>query len=445
MSFSLPSHRLCARTLTVATLLVSTRTFFGIASAAENNAALRLRPHCNSTHQQECASYTVKDPMTLMTPELTSGSILDMDLVIDNPTGQPVSRVRGWMSYDPVLFEGKRIEPVEKFPIITPGEADFAPLQGFIQIGLSTANNATVTDTTIPVARMQLLVKQAPPAGKTVIAFYDVRTDTSGHTHVIVKEGAEEKNILTEILGSLLVSFKANNALASAASSASSAATSLSFATSSVESPAASSETAIASSATSETASSTSSMAGSSPEAGSGIFAPGTPDRTSFVLLQIQNVRVTTEGSTVYVAWDPLASSELQGYNVYYGTEMGRYLQRRTLPVESNTVALRALPLDTMYYLAVRAINTKNEESAFSQEVAVKVGDPGSSTAPLRGITDDSPKGQNPLEQNGAPASSVPGETGSPTMIIVFLLLSTVIGTLIAFRRQFVAVTSFHE
>ena len=155
-------------------------------------------------------------------------------------------------------------------------------------------------------------------------------------------------------------------------------------------------------------------------------------------------MRVTTEGSTVYVAWDPLASSELQGYNVYYGTEMGRYLQRRTLPVESNTIALRALPLDTTYYLAVRAINTKNEESAFSQEVAVKVGDPGSSTAPLRGITDDSPRGQNPLEQSEAPAPSVPGETGIPTTILLLLLLSAVIGTLIAFRRQFVAVPSFH-
>ncbi len=430
----------------VATLLVSIRTFFGSASAAENNAALRLRPHCNSTNQQECASYAVKDPMTLMTPELTPGSILDMDLVIDNPTGQPVSRVRGWMSYDPVLFEGKRIEPGEKFPTITPGEADFAPLQGFIQIGLSTLNNATVTDTTIPVARMQLLVKQAPPAGKTVIAFYDVRTDASGHTHVIVKEDTEEKNILTEILGSLLVSFATDSASSSTTSSAMSSATpQVSSAASSLIAATASSATEATSSAASEAAASSVSNAGDSSAAATQTSSTaGLPDRTSFVLLQIQNVRVTTEGSTVYVAWDPLASSELQGYNVYYGTEMGRYLQRRTLPVESNTIALRALPLDTTYYLAVRAINTKNEESAFSQEVAVKVGDPGSSTAPLRGITDDSPRGQNPLEQSEAPAPSVPGETGIPTTILLLLLLSAVIGTLIAFRRQFVAVPSFH-
>src|SRR3989338_11040562 len=395
-------------------------------AAAVNNAMLRLRPHCESVNQQECASYAVKDPLTLITPDLVPGSVLDMDLVIDNPTSQPISSVRGWLSYDPVIFEGKKIESTQKFPVITPGEADFAPLQGFIQIGMSGQNSATVSDPVIPVARIQLLIKQVPGGSKTVIAFYDVQSGTEGHTNVVSKDAGQDKNILTDLLGSLLVSFKQEGA-------------SSSVTVSSVQSSENSTAVVASSSAAATTESSLSSLSSQSslssvvgPDLSGNMLGSGSnlpvPERTSFVLLQVQNVRITTEGSTVYTAWDPLPSAELKGYNVYYGAETGRYLQRRTLPAESTTLALRALPLDTTYYVAVRAINNNDEENTFSQEVAVKIGDPSTSTAPLRGVTDDGPAGKNPLEQKKTPTTTVPGKTGMGSTLMVFLLISAVIG-----------------
>ena len=141
----------------------------------------------------------------------------------------------------------------------------------------------------------------------------------------------------------------------------------------------------------------------------------------------------------MYLAWDALTSSELQGYNVYYGAEMGRYLQRRTLPKEATTLTVRALPLDTTYYFAVRAMNTNQEESSFSKEVAVKVGDPRTSTAPLALGQDTGPRGQNPLDTPTGKIPVVPGKTGVPSVLILLLVASAVIGTLLAFRRQWTA------
>ena len=396
-------------------------------AAATNDVTLRLRPHCEAVNQQDCASYAVKDPLTIQTPEITKGSLLDMDLVIDNPTGQPITRVRGWMSYDSVLLEGKKIEPSAAFPVITPGEADFAALQGFVKIGLQTEAGKTISDTVIPVARIQMLATEVPQGGKTVIAFYDVQTSTDGHTAVIVEEAGQEKNVLAELLGSLLVNMKQDQAPAASASASPIAA-------------AASDASASSQASVEGTASSIASVSSlpSAATSGTGSALPA-PERTSFTLLQVQNLRLTTEGSTVYLAWDALTSSELQGYNVYYGAEMGRYLQRRTLSKEATTLTVRALPLDTTYYFAVRAINTNQEESSFSKEVAVKVGDPRTSTAPLVLGQDTGPRGQNPLDKPTGKIPVVPGKTGVPSVLILLLVASAVIGTLLAFRRQWTA------
>src|SRR3989338_5583295 len=394
-------------------------------NAATNNVTLRLRPHCEAVNQQECPSYAVKDPLTIQTPEIVKGSLIDMDLVIDNPTGQPITRVRGWMSYDSILLEGKKIEPSAAFPVVTPGEADFAALQGFLKLGLQTEAGKTVSDLVIPVARIQMLAAEVPQGGKTVIAFYDVQTSTDGHTAVIVDEDGQEKNVLVEVPGSLLVQLKQDQAapIASAASSA----------------PA--SAAAITSSSVTSIEASASSVASSIDGAASSIssVAAVPQEKTSFTLLQVQNLRLTTEGSTVYVAWDALTSSELQGYNVYYGAEMGRYLQRRTLPMEATTLTVRALPQDTTYYFAVRAINMNQEESAFSKEVAVKVGDPRTATAPLVLGQDTGPRGQNPLTASTTQSYGVPCKTGVSSILLLLFIASAVIGTLLAFRRQWTA------
>ncbi len=149
---------------------------------------------------------------------------------------------------------------------------------------------------------------------------------------------------------------------------------------------------------------------------------------TAFALLQVRNMRITTEGTSAYVAWDPLASSQLKAYNLYYGTTSGRYIQRKTISADSTSMAIRSLPEKTTYFVAIRALSTQDEESAFSQEVAVEVGNPQTSTAPLTG---DLLSTRKPL--------SVPGETGMPSVIALILTISAITGTALASRRQLVA------
>ncbi|PIQ76640.1 hypothetical protein COU78_05080 [Candidatus Peregrinibacteria bacterium CG10_big_fil_rev_8_21_14_0_10_49_24] len=176
---------------------------------------------------------------------------------------------------------------------------------------------------------------------------------------------------------------------------------------------------------------------------------PAPEDRTPFSLLQVRNVRTTTEGSSILLAWDKLNSSSLKAYNIYYGTTTGRYIQRKTVDKELNSLILRALPVGTTYYIAVRAANAQDEESAFSQEVAVEVGNPGSSTAPLvENQVIVAPGVPNELipEVNGQQV--VPGETGTSSTIALLFILCAGMGTLLASRRQLIAIhnpSSLHE
>jgi hypothetical protein len=151
--------------------------------------------------------------------------------------------------------------------------------------------------------------------------------------------------------------------------------------------------------------------------------------QTAFAILQVRNVRLTTQGGTVYLAWDPLVSSQLKSYNVYYGATSGRYIQRKTASKDDKMAEIRALPEGTTYYFAVRAVSITDEESAFSQEVAIEVGNAKTSTSPLKG---------NIISQTKPIKTS---DTGLPSGLALILLVSAVTGTLFASRRQAVALS----
>jgi hypothetical protein len=149
----------------------------------------------------------------------------------------------------------------------------------------------------------------------------------------------------------------------------------------------------------------------------------------------VQRVQVTTRNQDVFLGWQALKSSELKGYNVYYGTVSGRYMQRKSLPGSATSLVLRDLEPDATYFFAIRAFNNADKESAFSQEVSVTVGKPETSTAPLTTVISDmtAPEG-NPVESQGG--TTVTGETGTGDTLVVLLLISAVIGTAFAFHRQ---------
>ncbi len=162
-----------------------------------------------------------------------------------------------------------------------------------------------------------------------------------------------------------------------------------------------------------------------------------TAPQTAFGLLQVQNLRVTTKDTSAFLGWDPLNSSQLKVYNIYYGTTPGQYIQRKTVEKSMNSLTIHNLPTGTTYYFAVRAVSEQNEESAFSNEVYVTIGNPASSSAPLmmdQGVAAN-------LSQD---AGTVQGNTGIPSPLVFLILSSAIIGTAFASRRQLKIITTKH-
>ena len=76
--------------------------------------------------------------------------------------------------------------------------------------------------------------------------------------------------------------------------------------------------------------------------------------------------------SNTVLAWDAVAASNLGGYRLYYGTSPGTYLQAAGQGLNVGNVltyTISGLKSGTRYYFAVKAFDTSNVESTFSNEV----------------------------------------------------------------------------
>jgi hypothetical protein len=198
--------------------------------------------------------------------------------------------------------------------------------------------------------------------------------------------------------------------------------------------PSSSSSSSVSSVSSSLTSSATSSVMTTTSTSSSSSAPSG---GSTFSLLQVQKVQVTTRNQDIFLGWQELRSSELKGYNVYYGTVSGRYMQRKSIPGTATSLVLHDLEPGATYFLAIRAFNMADQESAFSQEVSVTVGKPETSTSPLTTIVSDvTPPDGNPVENQGGTVIS--GETGTGDIILVLALLSAAIGTAFAFHRQII-------
>lgn len=426
------AHRAWAVTAGIS-LLMTLCTPSVLAQESGQKAWLYLRPHCETPQTLEpmanvgtiadvlrespdgCANYRIRDPQTQETDELAVGSTLDMDLVLFNPSHAPLSAVHAALSYDPQVLDGMRIELGTGLPIPTPNAQDFLPNEGIMKVSASANPGGEPINGLITVARIQFMIKRHPRAGLTPMGFDDIQPGIlQGRTQVVGLVGGTEANIISSELGSLVVKTTPGQSSSAQTSSAS---------------------TQSSASSSTET-SSTTSLSSASAVSSTSNVTPPPEERTAFVLLQVQNVRVGTEGGSISVTWDPVNSVNTAGYNIYYGTEKGRYIQRRSVDAASLSHVIRGLPVNAIYYLAVRAYNDRNEESAFSREVMIKTGDPRSSTAPLL-LSDTGPNGQNPL--SGDLTGDVPGETGVATNALIIIACVAIVGTAFAFRRQLAA------
>lgn len=392
---------------------------------AAGNARFELRPHCEGGNVEDnifggplptsehlvalgdghCRKFGIRDPENLQTDPLKPGDELDMDLVIINPDKKDIDRFRAWIAYDASALQGVELIVSSEYPVPTPGENVFSSEEGYIKVS-GTAQTAR-NEEEIVVARIRMRAS-VPRSEGTPLTYFDPSGTSESKTGIFYKDGTTESNALVANPGYLFVRFDT----AGIEQNASSAATTSTENSAQAES----------------TMSSSSSSDISFPFSSSSSSAAPVIPSTVFTMLQVQGLRVTTEGSSVFLAWDPLPSAELVGYNVYYGTTTGQYIQRRGVDSAATTLTIRALPVGTTYYFAVRGVNGRDQETEFSQEVGISVGNPRTSTSPL--TANSLPTGTP--DTNG----TVAGETGLSSVLLVFLLLSAVTGTFIAYRRQ---------
>jgi len=467
--------------------------------------SLVLEPHCVNEEQtlsdtalgptpdilgegkdegSKCPSFEVENPKTLKTRPLKPGDILDMDIVIKNPSKEEIQRMRVWLNYDPTVLKGTNVEiNDELFPTITPGEEDFDPSQGFVMIRGDADEESAPSDERILAARVEFEVISAPKSG-TIIGFYDVQE--TGHTKVMQKSGSSPEGAyaLQTDPGNLRVVFadtrectsdtqclegKCMDGICSEYSglvNGSDCQIDSQCESGSCEGGKCSDELETApDSLPEEEQSAQEGMPNGSqclfnadcaslncvnnicialipPPSLEPSGTPLIPDTqtgigqvsgisTAFSLLQVQNLRVTTKDNSAFLGWDPLKSSQLKAYNIYYGTTQGQYIQRKTIEGAMQSLTIRNLPEETKYYLAVRAVSLTDEESAFSQEVYVSIGDPSTSSA-LLAMPSNTASLTNPVRGG----NTVPGETGIPSPLTFLVFASAIIGTAFAFRKQ---------
>ncbi len=437
------------RTSTALGVLLALLVPFVPTAFAAGSMTLLLVPHC--TEQSGCPEYAVLDAEHFTTGQLAAGDIVDIDVLVRGSDYAKVRSVRSWIKYDPKVLEARSVEITSALPSPTPGEQNIEKSVGLVKIGGSSTNGFTSVDTRI--ARVTFRVLET--AADTELSFQGYNDEGSGQTSVNSERnstgGLDQgplppppcfdkilgcRGTTTPLLsgepGKLTVKLSApamqgsiltaQAAEVSSTSSSSSVSSSIDYTNFEVQQTGGGVANMSASATTSSSSSSVSSLSGQG---------------STFGILQVQDVRVTTKDDLIFLGWQALKSSELAGYNVYYGTVSGRYIQRRSLPATSTSLVLRDLIPGTTYYLAVRAVNAQNQESVFSQEVSVTVGKPETATSPMTKLPIDSGAvGGNPIETRGG--TTIKGETGSASVFAWLLAGSALIGTAFAFRRQLV-------
>jgi hypothetical protein len=96
-------------------------------------------------------------------------------------------------------------------------------------------------------------------------------------------------------------------------------------------------------------------------------------------LVRPTGLKITTGNGYAYLAWEVLPGL---GYNIYYSNQSGNYLHKMDVGL-SNSFYVTNLNNDQTYYFAITAYDTSGNESDYSDEVAIIINHPETSTSPL--------------------------------------------------------------
>ena len=401
-------------------------------------------------HADFTCTFPVKNPGTMETPELKPGEPFTLNLTIPNPAQASISKASIWLNYDPKVLTCESVTMGTMLPLISPGMEDCYPDEGLVKMEASAEEGSEPNNTLLKFASVILTPLDRSTATSSPLSFYGIGKETNIYT---LKDGKESSILNPDDLSTLLI-----NMLRDGDNSESEDSNDDNNESENDNSN--NDNNSAGDNSDNNSPKENGTTCSKDKECVSGICEKNIciegienmPKVTNSEWLSITptRLRVTSEGTAAMLAWDPLAVAGVKGYNLYYGETSGKYLHRRTIAAKDNTHIVRGLPLGRTVYFALRAVNANGDETGFSQEVSVTIGDPSTSTAPLVlnvGVTGKDPAPNNPIQPSGPLQGSltqgggqvvvaVPGETGLTSTMLWLILGGAIAGTLLALKRQ---------
>lgn len=264
-------------------------------------------------------------------PQASQGDEVTIEMVLKNPDAQSVISVRSWMEYNPAHLEGISIDTTDSpFTLVAPGEDGFEAENGRVKLGRSNISGG-VKDKEVVVAKVKFRVKTFSGA-VTELKPYDYQLTELGHVSVNIIDQGFPVNILTEEPKVLPLTLNSGV-----------------------------------------------------PQESEVVLPPQISLPPVSMLLRPLKLRANTDSGYVDLVWEAPLDLNRSGYFIYYGKTSGQYSRRRTLNNVTQS-RIENLPNGEVYYFAVTAFNALNQESDYSDEVGVIVGEPFSSTSPFEGL-----------------------------------------------------------
>jgi len=276
------------------------------------------------THAQQADATLELMPST---NQVAVGDEFDVTVMLNNPGQQRVISVRSWLEYDPDRLQVVSIDTQNSpFSLSAPGENEFSAAEGLVKIGRSNISGGfSEAQATVAIIRFKVI---GASVARATVSPYNFQTSELGHTSVNIIDQGFPVNILSARPDAATVAL------------------------------------------------------------GAGEITP-IPDSGSELatLMRPSNLKINTGPGHVDLKWEATTEAELEGYYIYYGKNSGRYTRRRALAA-LNEYRLEGLNEGEAYYFALTAFDANDNESDYSDEVAVIINEPLSSTAPFEDMTD---------------------------------------------------------
>lgn len=290
-----------------------------------------------------------------------------IDLIIKNPRQEMVTSIRAKIKYDSTKLNIDALETdLSDFPLGAPGENNIDVDQGTITIGRS------LTGGSLNLARFYVgTIVITPFSAGAALEYLNFQNSELGDTGIFFTSGVTSENRMTTAPKRLV------------------------FGGSSNVSP----------------------LPRATPIQGGGIggdiATPAPTDAAQFPpsengFARPTGVRIQTDAAgNIRLVWPIAADPPVKGYYLYYGQKSGFYLRRRDVG-RTNFAVFPDLTKNEKYYFAITAYNSEDQETDYSDEVSVVVGQPGTES---HGFTGDP---RNPIESGAQTASPV--ASPSPTV-----------------------------